>query len=86
MTTRGQPCPELGRRIASLYQDKEVRMKSRINEENTFKDFGPEISGFYNREYFVSLSTGLARRSPDYFLDCFVPSPSPAFLAIDMRD
>ena len=34
--------------FASLYQDKEVIKKGRINEENTFKDSVLEISGFYN--------------------------------------
>jgi hypothetical protein len=38
------------RRVASLYQDKEVRKKSKINEENTFKDSVLEISGFYRNE------------------------------------
>jgi hypothetical protein len=38
------------RRIASLYQDKEVRKKSKIYEENTFDDSVLEICGFYNCE------------------------------------
>jgi hypothetical protein len=38
------------RRVASLYQDKEVRKKSKINEENPFKDSVPEISGFYRND------------------------------------
>jgi len=33
--------------FASLYQDKEDRKKSKLNEENTFKDSVSEISGFY---------------------------------------
>jgi hypothetical protein len=31
-----------------LYQDKEVRKKSKIYEENTSKDLVPEISGIYS--------------------------------------
>jgi hypothetical protein len=33
-----------------LYQDKEVTKKSKTNEENSFKDLVPEISGFYKNE------------------------------------
>jgi hypothetical protein len=33
-----------------LYQDKEVRRKSKINEENTFRDSVLEISGFYSND------------------------------------
>jgi hypothetical protein len=33
-----------------LYQDKEVRKKSKINEENTRKDSVPEISGFFSND------------------------------------
>ena len=32
------------------YQDKEVRKKSKINEDNTYKDSVLEISGFYSNE------------------------------------
>jgi hypothetical protein len=35
-----------------LYQDKEVRKKRKMNEEDTFKDSVLEISGFYNHEHF----------------------------------
>jgi hypothetical protein len=38
MTKKGQPCPELGRRVASLYQDKEDRKKVNTNEEEAYKD------------------------------------------------
>jgi hypothetical protein len=33
--------------FASLYQDKEVKKKSKMNEENAFKDCVLEISGFH---------------------------------------
>jgi hypothetical protein len=50
MTTRGQPCPERRRRVASLYQDKEVRQKSKIIEEDTFKDSVVELLDIYNND------------------------------------
>jgi hypothetical protein len=50
MTTKGEPCPEPGRRVASLYQDKEVRKKSKKYEENNLKHSVLERSGFYNCE------------------------------------
>jgi hypothetical protein len=34
--------------LVTLYQDKEVRNKSKLNEENTFKDSVVEISGIYS--------------------------------------
>jgi hypothetical protein len=45
MTARGQPCPGLGRRVASLYQDKEDKNKTRINPENTFNNSVSEVAG-----------------------------------------
>jgi hypothetical protein len=36
------------------HQDKEVRKKSKINEENTFKDSVLELSDFYNSEHWLS--------------------------------
>jgi hypothetical protein len=33
-----------------LYQDKEVRKKSNINGESTFKDSRLELSGFYRKD------------------------------------
>jgi hypothetical protein len=48
MTGSGQ----LGRRVASLYQDKEARKKSKINEENNFYDSLREISSFFNWKHF----------------------------------
>jgi hypothetical protein len=41
--------------FASLYQDKEVKKKSMINEENTFKHLVPEISGLYSNDSSVTL-------------------------------
>jgi hypothetical protein len=48
MTGFGQPIPEQRRRVASWYQDKEVKNKSKTCEENILKDSVLEISGFYN--------------------------------------
>ena len=45
-----QPCPEPGRRVASLYQDKEDRRKVKTTEGDSVKDFVNEISGMYNFE------------------------------------
>jgi hypothetical protein len=60
MTASGQPCPEpalspeyyrrverQSRRVASLYQDKEVRNNVNTTEEDTFKDSVLEISEIY---------------------------------------
>jgi hypothetical protein len=40
----GEPCPELGRRVASLYQDKEDSMKVNTNEGEGHKEFCPRIT------------------------------------------
>jgi len=47
--TCAEPCPD-DRSGSIQYQDKEVRKKSKINEDNTFKDSVLEISGFYSNE------------------------------------
>jgi hypothetical protein len=35
---KGQPCPELGRRVASLYQDKEDRNNVNTNEGEAYEN------------------------------------------------
>jgi hypothetical protein len=50
MTKVGQPCPELGRRVASLYQDKEDSMKVNTNEGKTYKDSVLELLDIFNCE------------------------------------
>jgi hypothetical protein len=50
MTKVGQPCPELGRRVASLYQDKEDSMKVNTNQGKAYKDSVLELLDIYNWE------------------------------------
>ena len=38
------------RRVASLYQEKEVKKRSKINEENTLRDPIRELSGFFSND------------------------------------
>ena len=45
-----EPCPD-DRSGSIQYQDKEVRKESMLNEENTFKDLVPEMSGLYIHDF-----------------------------------
>jgi hypothetical protein len=50
LCTCAEPCPD-DRSGSIQYQDKEVRKESMINEENTFKDLVPEMSGLYIHDF-----------------------------------
>jgi hypothetical protein len=54
-----------------LYQDKEVRKKNTIYEENIFKDSLLEIAGFYKCEHIRLTQCKL--REAISSLDCFLP-------------
>jgi hypothetical protein len=46
---RADRCPD-DRSVSIQYQDKEVRKKSKINDENSFNDLVPSMSGFYKND------------------------------------
>ncbi|MGB7293874.1 MAG: hypothetical protein WBD99_17030 [Thermodesulfobacteriota bacterium] len=52
LCTCAEPCPD-DRSGSIQYQDKEVRKKSKINEENPFKDSVLETSGFENSDHWI---------------------------------
>jgi hypothetical protein len=49
LCTCAEPCPD-DRSGSIQYQDKEIRKKSRTDEENRFKDLVPEIFGFHSND------------------------------------